>query len=73
MRCTVLILLILIFFLWIGLHDPEIDKTKLEYELYPLKKKVELIRLEKQKARLLKEIEEAEKEGIYVTKRSYSD
>lgn len=66
MRCTVILLIIIIFLIWVG--PPDYAKNKLENELYPLKKKVELIRLEKQKARLLKEIEEAEKEGFDLSK-----
>lgn len=63
-RCNVILLILLFVLLWLGV--PDYQKDKFKSDLAPLKRRVELIRLERKKAALLKEIEEAEKEGINV-------
>lgn len=64
LRCNVILLILLFVLLW--LEAPDYQKDKLKSDLAPLKRKVELIRLERKKSALLKEIEEAEKEGITI-------
>lgn len=73
LRCNVILLICLFILLWLEMTDYQKDKIK--SDLSPLKRKVELIRLERKKSALLKEIEEAEKEDINVRERynTYKD